>query len=51
MEADAIMDLLRELNQDGQTIVMVTHEPDIAEYAGRQVHMMDGSILRETAHA
>ncbi len=49
--SDAIMDLLRELNQDGQTIVMVTHEPDIAEYAGRQVHMMDGSILRETAHA
>ena len=49
--SDAIMDLLRELNRDGQTIVMVTHEPDIAEYAGRQVHMMDGNILRETAHA
>ncbi len=49
--SDAIMDLLRELNRDGQTIVMVTHEPDIAEFAGRQVHMMDGNIIRETAHA
>jgi putative ABC transport system ATP-binding protein len=49
--SDAIMELLSELNRDGQTIVMVTHEPDIAEFAGRQVHMMDGNILRETAHA
>jgi len=49
--SDAIMDLLRELNRDGQTIVMVTHEPEIAEFAQRQVHMMDGNILREPAHA
>ncbi|MEM1411193.1 MAG: ABC transporter ATP-binding protein [Pseudomonadota bacterium] len=49
--SDSIMDLLQELNRDGQTIVMVTHEQDIADYAGRQVHMMDGNILREVAHA
>ena len=49
--SDAIMDLLQELNRDGQTIVMVTHEQDIADFAQRQVHMMDGSILREERHA
>ncbi len=49
--SDAIMDLLQELNRDGQTIVMVTHEQDIADFAKRQVDMMDGNILRETAHA
>lgn len=46
--SDAIMDLLKELNSDGQTIVMVTHEQEIADFANRQVDMMDGSILRET---
>jgi putative ABC transport system ATP-binding protein len=46
--SDAIMDLLRELNEDGQTIVMVTHEQEIADFARRQVDMMDGNILRET---
>ncbi len=45
--SDAIMDLLTELNSDGQTIVMVTHEPDIAEVAGRQITMMDGKIMQE----
>lgn len=49
--SDAIMDLLQELNQDGQTIVMVTHEPDIAEYAARQIFMMDGQITQEETRA
>ena len=49
--SDAIMDLLKELNRDGQTIVMVTHEQEIADFAGRQVDMRDGNILRETIHA
>ncbi|MEM7167841.1 MAG: ABC transporter ATP-binding protein [Planctomycetota bacterium] len=39
-----IMQMLEGLNQDGKTIVMVTHEPDIAEHAGRQVVMSDGRI-------
>jgi putative ABC transport system ATP-binding protein len=47
--SDAIMDLLRELNQDGQTIVMVTHEAGIASYATRQIFMQDGRIQREAA--
>jgi putative ABC transport system ATP-binding protein len=47
--SDNIMDLLQELNQDGQTIVMVTHEPDIANYATRQIFMQDGRIQDEAA--
>jgi putative ABC transport system ATP-binding protein len=37
-----IMDLLADLNAHGKTIVMVTHEHDIAERAQRQLHMRDG---------
>lgn len=49
--SDSIMDLLQELNRDGQTIVMVTHEQEIADFAKRQVDMMDGNIVRELTHA
>ena len=49
--SDAIMDLLQELSQEGQTIVMVTHEQDIADFSKRQLHMMDGKIIREEGHA
>jgi len=41
-----IMDLLIELNQSGQTIVMVTHEDDIAENANRTIHFLDGEIVK-----
>ncbi|MBC7279909.1 ABC transporter ATP-binding protein [Hoeflea sp.] len=44
-----IMDLLTELNRkDGITILMVTHEPDMAEYADRLVHFLDGRIESDT---
>lgn len=49
--SDAIMDLLQELNREGQTIVMVTHEQEIADFARRQINMMDGKILEEIHHA
>jgi len=42
-----IMRQLTELNEHGQTIVLVTHEHDIAEYAKRQVHLKDGVIERD----
>jgi len=45
--SDAIMNLLKELNSEGQTIVMVTHEPEIAEHAQRQIIMRDGKILED----
>jgi putative ABC transport system ATP-binding protein len=42
-----IMELLQELNQnDGLTIVEVTHDPLCAEYADRVIKMQDGNILR-----
>lgn len=42
-----IMDVLRQLNEEGQTIVLVTHEHDIAEYAKRQVHLRDGLVEKD----
>mgnify|MGYP000222791515 FL=1 len=42
---DAIMQLLRELNGEGLTIVMVTHNPDYAALAGRCVQMREGRVL------
>jgi putative ABC transport system ATP-binding protein len=42
-----IMDLLTELHQQGQTIVMVTHEDEIAEYAQRIIIMKDGEVVGE----
>ena len=44
---EGIMNVLVELNREGQTIVLVTHEANIAEYAGRQVHLYDGYIARD----
>jgi len=40
-----IIDLLVTLNHAGQTIVMVTHEPDIAMNAGRTINFLDGKIV------
>jgi putative ABC transport system ATP-binding protein len=42
-----VMALFQELNEQGITIVLVTHEPDIAVYAKRIVEMRDGSIRRD----
>lgn len=42
-----VMLLLKELNQDGATVVMVTHSEENAREAGRIVRMMDGCILTE----
>jgi putative ABC transport system ATP-binding protein len=44
-----IMAVLEGLNREGQTIVLVTHEHDIAEHAQRQVHLRDGIIERDFA--
>ncbi len=46
-----IMGLLSALNRAGLTIVMVTHEPDIAAYAGREVRFRDGRIVADAARA
>lgn len=45
--SEEVMGIFVELNNQGQTIVLVTHEHDIAEYAKRQVHLRDGSIEKD----
>ena len=53
--SEEIMSVLSKLNSEGQTIVLVTHERDIAAHAHRQVHLKDGVIaadfLTETVEA
>jgi macrolide transport system ATP-binding/permease protein len=44
-----IMEIIAGLNQQGLTVVMVTHEEDVARYARRIIHMRDGVIQRDEA--
>ena len=44
-----IMELLVELNEEGKTIIMLTHEPEIAAYAKRQIVIRDGVISSDSA--
>lgn len=46
-----IMQLLTELNREGKTIVMVTHEPEIADFATRKIVIRDGEITRDTTES
>ena len=41
-----IMNLLAELNRSGKTIILVTHEPELAHYASHSLHLLDGRIDR-----
>jgi putative ABC transport system ATP-binding protein len=43
-----IMDIFCQLNQAGRTIILVTHEPDIAEFAKRTIFVRDGFIVSDT---
>ena len=45
ISGNQIVDLFRELNDKGQTIVMVTHEPELGEKADRIVHIKDGKVV------
>jgi putative ABC transport system ATP-binding protein len=57
--ARGVLELLEEINRNGTTIVMVTHDPELAARAHRNVHVMDGQVtdfeeeprLRTPAHA
>jgi putative ABC transport system ATP-binding protein len=44
---EEVMDLLTQLNEEGTTIIMVTHSPSHAEYAHRVVQLFDGHIVTE----
>ena len=48
---EEVMRMLRSLNEEGSTIIMVTHSASHADYAGRIVNMLDGRILQERRRA
>lgn len=43
-----VMDLIQQINEEGRTILVVTHEPDIAQMTKRIVHLKDGQIIEDT---
>jgi putative ABC transport system ATP-binding protein len=45
--SDEVMAIFQELNEEGRTVVLITHEPDIAEYAKRIVSFRDGKIVMD----
>jgi len=45
---DAVMELLAELNRQGTTICLVTHDPRYAQMAHRQIRLLDGAVVSET---
>jgi len=49
--ARSVMELLEELNREGATIVMVTHDPQLAARAQRNVHVIDGQVVDLSAEA
>ena len=46
-----IMGLLQELNRGGMTVVMVTHEPDVARFARRVLYFRDGLVVKDEINA
>ena len=48
---EEVMRMLQALNREGTTVVMVTHSPSHADYAGRVVNMLDGQVLTERKRA
>jgi len=43
--ANEILDLLETINSKGTTVVMVTHDPELANRASRQIHLLDGKLI------
>lgn len=46
-QAEEVMSIFKDLNKKGHTIVMITHEPDIAEHAKRIISIRDGKIVSD----
>ena len=42
---EAILDLIEKINEGGTTVVMVTHDPELANRASRQIHLLDGRLI------
>lgn len=47
VQAEEVMAIFQKLNEEGHTIVMITHEPDIAEHSKRIIHVKDGKIIKD----
>ena len=45
-----IMELLASLNRKGTTVILITHDPETAEYAHRIIELRDGKIIRDHVH-
>jgi ABC-type lipoprotein export system ATPase subunit len=50
VQAQEIMHILKSLQKQGHTIVIITHEPSIAAYAQRTIHIKDGKIEKDTGN-
>lgn len=48
-QAEEIMDIFQKINEEGHTIVMITHEPDIAKHAKRIINIRDGRIVEDSS--
>lgn len=46
-QAEEVMAIFQKLNNEGHTIIMITHEADIAEHAKRIIHIKDGKIVKD----
>jgi len=46
-QAEEVMAIFQDLNEKGHTIILITHEPDIAEHAKRIIHVRDGKIVED----
>ena len=45
-----VMELIGEVHGGGQTVVLVTHDPEVAAHASRQVRLRDGKVEHDSAH-
>lgn len=48
-QAEEIMDIFQKINEEGHTIIMITHESDIAEHAKRVINIRDGRIVVDSS--
>lgn len=49
-QADEIMSIFKDLNEQGHTIIMITHEPDIAKHAKRIIQLKDGRVISDQSN-